>query len=192
MLKINKRMPQGTYPPPKIEDHIKLVYSIVNKYRFDGIEYEELVNEGLRGLNEAILRFDGSTRISSYAYFWIRKYVLSYLKRTCEKNRHEFSYFSHDATEEIYYNCVDDGAEQKIWNNVGKTDFKIICKKSRLTQLEKFVLCQHWGIGVRKKTFMEIGKIVGTSYEWCRVIEKKAMEKIKSYLIKENERNYEQ
>lgn len=53
-----------------------LVRSIANKYAHIGYSVDDMVQAGIRGLLVAIERHDGSTKLSTYAYVWIRKYIL--------------------------------------------------------------------------------------------------------------------
>lgn len=59
-----------------VESNTGLVRSIANKYAHIGYSVEDMVLAGMRGLLVAIDRHDGSTKLSTYAYVWIRKYIL--------------------------------------------------------------------------------------------------------------------
>jgi RNA polymerase sigma factor (sigma-70 family) len=54
-----------------------LIRKIVNKYYTRMLDKEDLYQEGVMGLLEARKRFDKDrgTRFSTYAYYWIRKYI---------------------------------------------------------------------------------------------------------------------
>lgn len=58
-----------------------LVRSIANKYAHIGYSTEDMVQAGIRGLLVAIERHDGSTKLSTYAYVWIRKYILEEIEQ---------------------------------------------------------------------------------------------------------------
>jgi RNA polymerase sigma factor (sigma-70 family) len=58
-----------------------LVRSIANKYAHIGYNPEDMVQAGIRGLLVAIERHDGSTKLSTYAYVWIRKYILEEIEQ---------------------------------------------------------------------------------------------------------------
>jgi RNA polymerase sigma-32 factor len=57
--------------------HLRLVFSVVRKYRSFGVPLDEITAQGLLGLVEAARRFDPSrgVRFSTYAVWWIRGYV---------------------------------------------------------------------------------------------------------------------
>lgn len=58
-----------------------LVRSIANKYAHIGYSTEDMVQAGIRGLLVAVERHDGSTKLSTYAYVWIRKYILEEIEQ---------------------------------------------------------------------------------------------------------------
>mgnify|MGYP002262205509 CR=1 FL=1 len=64
-----------------VECNTGLVRSIANKYAHIGYSVEDMVQAGIRGLLVAIERHDGSTKLSTYAYVWIRKYILEELEQ---------------------------------------------------------------------------------------------------------------
>lgn len=64
-----------------VECNTGLVRSIANKYAHIGYSVEDMVSAGIRGLLVAIERHDGSTKLSTYAYVWIRKYILEELEQ---------------------------------------------------------------------------------------------------------------
>jgi RNA polymerase primary sigma factor len=56
----------------------RLVFSVVNKYRYSGVPLEDLVQEGFLGLIQAADKFDfrRNCRFSTVATIWIRAHVL--------------------------------------------------------------------------------------------------------------------
>lgn len=60
--------------------NFKLVLSIVNKYMKKGMIIDDMIQEGLTGLIKAVDSFDVNKdfKFSTYAFYWIRKYVLEY------------------------------------------------------------------------------------------------------------------
>lgn len=57
---------------------MRLVVSIAGKYRGEGMEFEELICEGVAGLLEGIRRFDPDKgyELSTYATWWVRRAIL--------------------------------------------------------------------------------------------------------------------
>lgn len=66
-----------------VEANLRFVVKLARQYRFCGAPLEDLISEGNIGLMEAARRFDPSrgVRFSSYAAWWIRKYMVSALNR---------------------------------------------------------------------------------------------------------------
>ena len=61
-----------------IEANHRLVFSVVNKYRYSGVPLEDLIQEGFLGLIQAADKFDyrRNCRFSTVATIWIRAHVL--------------------------------------------------------------------------------------------------------------------
>jgi RNA polymerase sigma factor (sigma-70 family) len=62
-----------------IQEYLPLVKSFAVKYRDLGLPYDDLVQEGLIGLSEAVDNYDESqgTKFSTYASYWIKKKILA-------------------------------------------------------------------------------------------------------------------
>lgn len=60
-----------------INSNLKFVVNIANMYKGQGIEVNELINEGNMGLIEAAKRFDLNTNLKfiSYAVWWVRQNI---------------------------------------------------------------------------------------------------------------------
>ncbi|CAD7698155.1 unnamed protein product [Ostreobium quekettii] len=60
-----------------IQYNLRMVVSIAQRYRGRGEDLEDLLLEGLAGLDHAVERFDleKGYRFSTYAYYWIRQAV---------------------------------------------------------------------------------------------------------------------
>lgn len=64
-----------------------LVISIAKKYTFSSDIMDDLISEGNLGLLEAIRKFDSKkrTRFGTYAYFWIKRYIMRALANSSFK-----------------------------------------------------------------------------------------------------------
>jgi len=66
-----------------MEANIRLVMSIARRYTCKSLTFEDLVQEGIIGLLEAINKFDGSlgNRFSTYATYWIRQAIVRAIEK---------------------------------------------------------------------------------------------------------------
>jgi RNA polymerase primary sigma factor len=66
-----------------MEANIRLVMSIARRYSCKSLSFEDLVQEGIIGLLEAISKFDGSrgNRFSTYATYWIRQSIVRAIEK---------------------------------------------------------------------------------------------------------------
>jgi RNA polymerase primary sigma factor len=64
-----------------VESNLSFVAKVASEYRYLGMPFEDLLEEGNVGLIEAAHRFDASkdTKFISYAIWWIRKSILKAL-----------------------------------------------------------------------------------------------------------------
>lgn len=79
--------PVAAPPPPRAEDHLRLLYAVANQYRSaarrQGLEIDDLVNEGSFGLLRAVRDFDPGRGVTfgSYAHPCIEHAILAALRR---------------------------------------------------------------------------------------------------------------
>jgi RNA polymerase primary sigma factor len=66
-----------------MEANIRLVMSIARRYTCKSLTFDDLVQEGILGLLEAITKFDGSlgNRFSTYATYWIRQAIVRAIEK---------------------------------------------------------------------------------------------------------------
>lgn len=64
-----------------IEGNLRFVISVAKQYNVSTVDFDDLVNEGNIGLQEAIERFDPDkgVRFISYAVWWIRRNIIMFL-----------------------------------------------------------------------------------------------------------------
>jgi RNA polymerase sigma factor (sigma-70 family) len=67
-----------------VHQNLGLVHKLSYRYQRNGISRKDLVQEGTLGLHRAIVKYDPArgTKLSTYAYPWIRSYMSRYVKKT--------------------------------------------------------------------------------------------------------------
>lgn len=71
-----------------ITGHLYLVLKLAHMYKDRGVDFDELVCEGNRGLITATMKFNTTmnNKFSTYAYFWIRQAMLESIEKNNEWN----------------------------------------------------------------------------------------------------------
>lgn len=164
-----------------VEKNMGLVYYLARSFQKStgGIEYDDLVQEGMVGLVKAARAFDESKGIlfSTYAWISIKRRILLYIKRQ-RKHKRDIS-INQDIRgtdgvpmEEIL------GYSQKEYENVWKRDLLERCIRS-LNQSQREIVLLYYGKGLKQK---EIAKQLGISQgQVCRII-KRCLEKMRKTL----------
>ncbi|XP_022964550.1 RNA polymerase sigma factor sigB [Cucurbita moschata] len=107
---LRKRLNYGTFCKDKmIKSNIRLVISIAKNYQGGGMNLQDLVQEGCRGLVRGAEKFDASKgfKFSTYAHWWIKQAVrksLSDQSRTIRLPFHmvEATYKVKEARKQLY------------------------------------------------------------------------------------------
>ncbi|XP_072968502.1 RNA polymerase sigma factor sigB-like [Typha angustifolia] len=107
---LRKRLNYGTFCKDKmIKSNIRLVISIAKNYQGAGMNLQDLVQEGCRGLVKGAEKFDASKgfKFSTYAHWWIKQAVrksLSEQSRTIRLPFHmvEATYRVREAKKQFY------------------------------------------------------------------------------------------
>jgi RNA polymerase sigma factor (sigma-70 family) len=66
-----------------ITNNMGLVYKLAHQYKHFGVEFDELINEGVLALDHAIKKFnpDMNFQFSTYAYWWVKQRLLAHLNK---------------------------------------------------------------------------------------------------------------
>lgn len=119
-----------------IEANIGMVMDIAQKYCEPTFDLEDLFQQGIIGFHKAIKKFDPeqSVKVTTYAYFWIRQFIQSYIYR----NRRTVSTTEHfeQAVDRYEEEKTDDASINPSKNlNLSKSLTELIrgCKKSNLS-----------------------------------------------------------
>ena len=165
-----------------VEKNMGLVYYIARSFQKSttgGIEYDDLVQEGMVGLVKAARTFDESRGFlfSTYAGNCIQKEILAYMKRQRKHKRsisinQDIRGFQGVPVEEALGFC------QKEYENVWKRDLLERCM-GVLDQNQRKIVLLYYGKGLKQT---EISKQLGISQaQVCRII-KKSLEKMRKIL----------
>lgn len=147
-----------------LEDYLPYVKSIIAPYRNAGVPYEDLVQEGMLGLWEAVKRYDPqkNAKLTTYAAYWIKKRILAAIKK--EKKD---SMDSSELNEDITASDEKDTASGKI------------VLPENMPEDEKNILVFSFE---KQLTLKEISKKMQISREKTRQIKQKALRRLKAHL----------
>ncbi len=145
-----------------IQDYARLVYSVCHSYQNCGIPLEDLKQEGLMGLLAAYARFDHDkgTRFSTYAVYWIKKYILEAITK-----EHKSSLKNTDLSELV----IAHGSDQK--------EAERLILPPDMPPLEMQILRLSFET---KLTIKEIATELSLSNEQVRQLRLKALRRIKA------------
>lgn len=131
--------------------------------------YEDLINTGLSGILHAYEKFDISkkTAFSSYAYFWISKYLNKQFGKIIKIYLPKFQ------------NCPDDIPDDE--HEFDNAFDKILCQQLLLTipPFERNIVMLNFGINCHCHTLTEIAKKYGHSYQYIYKVKKNALEQMR-------------
>ena len=127
-----------------LKNNMGLIYKIVNHYKFHpNFNFDDLVQEGLIGLNRAFDKFDLSKniKISTYGAYWIKAYIQRWLSKNGsvvrQKNRgHEIgiSFYSDKSLDEERDYLTDDKNPEMI---LIKRDNDFLIEKAKELALQR-------------------------------------------------------
>jgi len=150
-----------------MEKYIPLVKSIAKKYKNFGVDFDDLVQEGLLGILEAEKKFNPlkGTKFSTYATYWIKKKILEALER---EKKFSLGSVSLDEDIETVQEAPSSGSEE-----VSLPRFDI---SQDLPELEAKILTMFL---IERKTLREISQDLGMRREKVRQLKEKAIRQLK-------------
>lgn len=153
-----------------IKENSALVHAIAKSYQNKGIDTEDLVQEGFIGLLEAYKHFDASQNIkfSSYAVYWIKKYILQALENNYISSHMPITTVSDSQLADYDTSTkISDKADNEY------TGLKLPIDMPDIEQKVIRLSVEH-GL-----TFKEISSKLGITTEQVRQIKQKALRRIK-------------
>ena len=175
-----------------IERNLRLVAHIARKYASPTVSVEDYISIGCIGLIKAVSTYSSkkSVRLATYAARCIENEILMSI-RTSKKNRQEVSISLPIGTDK-------DGNEISLNDILGTDPDEIIDQLSLKIQIrqlykhleklpprERTIICLRYGLGPCDRTTQrEIASKLGISRSYVSRIEKKALEQLRSELMK--------
>jgi len=170
-----------------IEHHLKLVADLAWKYHNKYI-IDDLIGEGVRGLNLALDHYDPSFKNSfaTYARWWIRREMSAFCRKVTKHSHLSLNMTYSDSENEIMDQVE---ATHDLTEVPGETTDNDVSELQRaintvLTKKEKYVIEQFYGLkGKGDKVYYESltkrGPTKGMTRAGVRAIEKRALKKLK-------------
>lgn len=147
-----------------MERHEGLIHYTVKRQRLYGLEYEEALQAGRRGLWRAILGYDPQrgTRFSTYAYVAIMRHVWKVVQSHRREKRREIP-----VQELALYYEAGPSAEE-LWQQaaIHQSLQELV---ERLPERMHRIMVAYYGLdGEEPQSYRQVGAQLGMSGEWAR------------------------
>ncbi len=172
--------------------NMRLVAHVAKRYAGAEEDIEDLISIGTIGLIKAVLTFDKDygSRFATYAIRCIDNEMLMHF-RSRKKTRGEVSMFEPIGTDkegnQIHLFDILEGDEKDIAGELEKkSQIELLQKniKNILTEREFAIIVKRYGLyGEKELTQREIAGLLGISRSYVSRIEKRALEKLRKFLI---------
>lgn len=170
-----------------VESNLKLIYKVINDL---GLHYkqEEYYDVGIIGLIKASRTYNNRDNFGVYAYTCIKNQILSEIRK-------ESKYVDFRDTLSLDYEIGEDNFtlldlipdDTDLEKDVLTQDKyeKLYQCISKLKLKEQMVIKSYFGIKCSEKKLVDIAKELKTSKQVVSVIKKRALGKLKEYILKE-------
>jgi RNA polymerase primary sigma factor len=165
-----------------VEKNVGLVHLTIRRFRFQAMDEDDLLSEAMYGLGRAIDRFNPwkGFRFSTYACNVISRALLRRGKGESRYRRlfpvqHDTTYEKPGEPSDVQTELCLERLRRVLDRNLGE-----------LTELETMVLAKRFPMDREpRRTFQEIGSMVGLSKERVRQIQNIALQKLRQVLIED-------
>ena len=173
-----------------IERNLRLVAHIMKKYYAQVSDQEDLISIGTIGLIKGITTFDASkgARLATYAARCVENEILMYFRSQRKSSQDvSLSDYIETGTDGAALSLIDVvGEEEDLLEKIGNREaVKQLCKAVReeLTDQERQVIILRYGLfGQEPRRQREVALRCGISRSYVSLIEKRALEKLRSIL----------
>ena len=181
-----------------LEANLRFVFNIASRYKGNGAAISDLISEGNMGLVKAIQKYDidKNVKFISYAVWWIRSSMQEFLKKrqsalNIEKDEESLNSLvvsngiKDEEDEDVYKKeIILSDEEEEERKELQKRQRKIVDKLlSKLSEREKFIVEEYYGINGKEKNLEELGNILKITKERVRQIKNAAFSKLRSDIL---------
>lgn len=147
----------------ELKELAPLIKKIASNFITSNITADELFQEGMLGVYEAKQKYNPKkdTKFSTYAYFWIKKYIMKYVG--VEKSKYEFN-------DKLLQNKIDEKQKEDLPKKT-----KITFPK-KMPKLEEQILDLLFN---EENTLNEISEILNITREKVRQIKEKGLRRLR-------------
>ena len=179
-----------------IEHNLRLVAHVAKKYQAPEHDSDDLISIGIIGLIKAVMTFDSekNNRLATYAARCIENELLMMLrarkKLSREVSMDEKIGTDQEGRELRISDVLESDPVDVIENLETQKNIKKLrgCMEQVLNQRELQVICERYGLlGREERTQREIASDLGISRSYVSRIEKRALEKLKTVLVQEED-----
>ena len=178
--------------------NLRFVFNVASRYKGNGAAISDLISEGNLGLIKAIQKFDPDKDVKfiSYAVWWVRNSMQEFIKKrqaclNIEKEEDSLNmpvdtYYLKDSEDdyitkkETVFSNEEDEKSKELHNNQKKIVDKLL---ANLSERERFIIEQYYGINGKEKNLEEIGNILGITKERVRQIKACSLTKLRSDIL---------
>lgn len=178
--------------------NLRFVFNVASRYKGNGAAISDLISEGNLGLIKAIQKFDPDKDVKfiSYAVWWVRNSMQEFIKKrqaclNIEKEEDSLNmpvdtYYLKDSEDdyitkkETVFSNEEDEKRKELHNNQKKIVDKLL---ANLSERERFIIEQYYGINGKEKNLEEIGNILGITKERVRQIKACSLTKLRSDIL---------
>lgn len=178
--------------------NLRFVFNVAGRYKGNGAPLSDLISEGNLGLIKAIQKFDPDKDVKfiSYAVWWIRNSMQEFIKKrqaTLNFEKEEDS-LNTVIPENKFVDAEDDyivkrdvilSNEEDEENMERQRSQRKIVEKllSKLSERERFIVEQYYGINGDEKNLEEIGIVLGITKERVRQLKEVSLKKLRSDIL---------